>query len=237
MADKKKVIRVTTPIGTAIFPKIQVAERWDEAQQKFFSCADGNMAGGVYSTTLSIPKDECVDLCAKVDAWAQEALAEVLADPKKVAAAKAKRKTLELTPPYLPELDKDNNETGNILFRFKTNASGMVGGKLKVFEPPYLCNAADPPVQLKTNQNMYSGSRIKVNFTPSNYCIASSLAVGLTLYLNGAQIIKLVKGGWTPDSLGFGAVEGADEIQDTAAVSAASGAPAADDGSTAASDF
>lgn len=235
MAEKKKVIRVTTPEGTAVYPKVQVAERYDEAQNKYFSCADGNMVGGTYSTSLSLPKEQCVDLCAQLDAWAQEGYAETLADPKKVAAAKAKRKTIDLTPPYFPELDKDNNETGNIIFKFKTNASGMVGGKLKVFEPPYLCNAANPPQQLKTDQKMYSGSRIKVNFTPSPYFVASSFAAGLTLYLNGVQIIKLVKGGWSADSLGFGAVEGADEIQDTPTAAAA---PAvADDGSTPASDF
>lgn len=233
MAEKKKVIRITTPAGIAVYPKVQVAERYDDAAKKFYSCSDGNMAGGSYSTSLSIPVADCVDLCAQLDALAQEALANAQADPKKVAAAKAKRKTIELNAPYVPELDKEGNETGNILFKFKTNASAQVNGVLKVFAAPFICDGQAKPIT--ENINMYSGSVIKVNFSPTPYFTALTSCAGVSLRINGVQVLKLQKGGYNAASLGFGAEDGG--FDSTPAPVAGEPAAAAEDGSTAASDF
>jgi hypothetical protein len=230
------VIRITTPKGIAVFPKVQVAERYDEAANKFFSCSDGNMVGGVYSTSLSIPVADCVDLCAQLDALAQEALADALSDPKKVAAAKAKRKTIELNAPYVPELDKENNETGNILFKFKSNASAQVNGALKIFAPPLVVDGQAKPIT--KNLNMYSGSIIKVSFSPTLYFTAASSTCGVSCRLNGVQVLKLQAGGYTAASLGFGAEEGGFDSSegDVSAPVAEGGAPP-DGAGTAAPDF
>lgn len=235
-AEKKKVIRITTPKGIALYPKVQVAERYDDATKKFYSCSDGNLAGGSYTVTLSVPAADCTDLCAQLDALAQEALSDAQSDPKKVSAAKAKRKIIELNAPYLSELDKEGNDTGNILFKFKTNASAQVNGVLKVFAPPFICDGQAKPIT--ENINMYSGSVIKVNFSPSLYFTALTNTAGVSLRLNGVQVLKLQKGGWTAGSLGFDAEDGGfDASEGAAPTAAAASAPVADDGSTAASDF
>lgn len=244
MAEKKKVIRITTPAGIASYPKVQVPEKWVEGDQKYVSCpTPESQDGASYSTGLVLSAEASADLRAQCDAWAEQALSDAKGDPKKVAAAKAKRKEITLNAPYLTELDKDNNETGNFVFKFKTNACATVNSVKKFFKPS-IWSAANPPVEITKDLNMYSGSTIKVNFSPTLYYTAATFTCGVSLRLNGLQVIKLVAGGYrTADSLGFGAEEGADEIQNDAPAAAAasagvSGAPDfADDGATPASDL
>ena len=227
MAEKKKVIRITTPKGVALYPKVQ------KPDTKF-------NAAGVYSTRLVIANPLCVDLCAQLDAVAEEAFAAATSDPKKVAAAKAKRKTITKNEPYLPELDKEGNETGNTIFNFKTNASAEINGEVKHFKP-FLCDAANPPKPIEADISMYSGSIIKVNFSPTPYYNDANAQAGVSCRLNGVQVLKLVKGGYSPASLGLEAEEdGFDFADGTPAGPAASsppegGVPAGAD--TAAKDF
>lgn len=239
MSEKKKVIRITTPAGIASYPKVQVPEKWVEGTQKYERCATPESQDGAsYNTGLVLSAEASADLRAQCDAWAESALADAKGDPKKVAAAKAKRKEITLNAPYQLELDKDSKETGNFVFKFKTNACATINGVKKFFKPS-IWSAANPPVEITKDLNMYSGSTIKVNFSPVLYYTAATFTCGVSLRLNGLQIIKLVAGGgYTADALGFGAEDGADEISNgaPAAAAAAEGAPA-DDGSTPASDF
>jgi hypothetical protein len=224
MAEKKKVIRITTPAGVALYPKVQ------KPDTKFKS-------EGLYSTSLIIATPKCEELCAQLDAFAEEAHADALADPKKVSAAKAKRKTITKNEPYLPELDKEGNETGNIIFKFKMNASAEINGEVKHFKPT-LYDASNPPKEITRDINMYSGSTIKVNFTPSLYYNDANAQAGVSCRLNGVQVLKLVKGGWTAESFGFAAEEEGFDFADGTPAGPDTPAPGAEGGEgKAASDF
>lgn len=231
-AEKKKVVRITTPAGIAKYPKVQ------KADTKF-------NAAGVYSTGLIIPAAKCADLCAVLDAAAEEAYSNATNDPKKVAAAKAKKKTITKNDPYLPEVDAEGNETGNIVFKFKTNASAEVNGETKHFKP-FLCDAANPPKPIVADINMYSGSVIKVNFSPAPYYNDANAQAGVSCRLNGVQVIRLVKGGYNAETFGFTAEEEGFDFADgtpagPAADAPSDGTPAADavaaDAGKPASDF
>jgi len=227
MAEKKKVVRITTPAGIALYPKVQ------KPDTKFKS-------EGVYSTGLVIANPKCSDLCAQLDAYAEEAFANALADPKKVAAAKAKRKTITKNEPYLPELDKEGNETGNTIFKFKTNASAEINGEVKHFKPSLYDASSPKPKEITADINMYSGSIIKVNFSPTPYYNDANAQAGVSCRLNGVQVLKLVKGGWTAEAFGFGAEEEGFDFADGTPAGPAGDAPApvAEGGETkAASDF
>jgi len=225
MSEKKKVIRITTPEGVAFYPKVQ------KPDTKFKS-------GGVYSTRLIIANPKCTDLCAQLDALAEEAYADALADPKKVAAAKAKRKTIAKNEPYLPELDKESNETGNTIFNFKMNASAEVNGEVKLFKPVLYDASFPKPKEIIKDINLYSGSIIKVSFEPTLYYNDANAQAGVSCRLKAVQVIKLVKGGWTAEAFGFAAEEEGFDFADGTPAGADAPTPGAEGGeSKAASDF
>lgn len=222
MAEKKKVVRITTPAGIASYPKLQ------KADTKY-------NAAGVYSVKLILSNAASEDLRATLDAVAEEAFAAAKADPKSVASAKAKRKEIVKNEPYLPELDKEGAETGNTVFNFKTKASAVVKGETKFFKP-FLCDASKPPKPIVEDISVWSGSIIRVNFSPAPYYAAANFQAGCTCYLNGVQIIKLVTGGFNAASLGFEGQEDGYEFADgtPAGPETAEGAPSSD---TPASEF
>jgi hypothetical protein len=86
---------------------------------------------------------------------------------------------------------------------------------------------------------MYSGSIAKVNFSPTLYYNDANAQAGVSCRLNGVQVLKLVKGGWTAESFGFAAEEeGFDFADGTPAPAGDAPAPGAEGGEAkAASDF
>ena len=198
MGEKKKNIYITTPAGIAKYPWLQKADTRFNAK-------------GTYKVDLIVPKSACEELCKQLDVMAAEAFEEAKADPKKVAAAKAKRKVIELNAPYLPELDEAGNETGNIVFKFKTNATAEISGELKEFKPA-IFDAKGKPVT--TNIFIYGGSKLRVNFSPIKYYTASTFGAGVSCRLNAVQVITLVSGGRNAGSFGFGAEDEGFEFAD-----------------------
>jgi hypothetical protein len=88
---------------------------------------------------------------------------------------------------------------------------------------------------------MYSGSIAKVNFSPTLYYNDANAQAGVSCRLNGVQVLKLVKGGWTAESFGFAAEEEGYDFADGTPAGPdvpAPGSPASEGGeATAASDF
>ena len=201
MAEKKKNIRITTPAGIAQYPWLQKADTRFKAE-------------GVYTVGLVLPKAQCAELCAQLDPMAEQAYQDALADPKKVLAAKQKKKTISKNEPYLPELDEAGNETGNTVFKFRMNAQAEIKGETKFFKPS-LFDAKGVPIT--KNINVYGGSTIKVNFSPTLYYTDASFSAGVSLRLNAVQVLKLVTGGYTAASCGFGVEEDGFEYADGAA--------------------
>ena len=182
---------------------------------------------------LVLPDAQCTELCAQLDAMAEQSFTDAKADPKKVAAAKAKRKSITKNEPYLPELDAEGNETGNTIFKFKMNAQAEIKGETKFFKPS-LFDAKGVPIT--KNINVYGGSTIKVNFSPTPYYNDANALAGVSLRLNAVQVLKLVTGGYTAASCGFGVEEDGFEYADGAAAGPAPEGEAAS-ADTPASDF
>jgi hypothetical protein len=191
----KKIDRITTPAGVAKYP-------WLSRPDVRFN------PNGVFVVKLIIDQLEAKDLCAKLDDIAQASYDKAVEDAKTPQL----KKTIKLKAPYSPEFDSEGNETGNVEFKFKTNATAMVKGKLTTFDPP---SAFDSQGKKFPMPNVYGGSVIKVNFEPFPYFNPKDKEAGVSLRLNAVQIIKLVTGsGGTAESCGFGVEEGGFEFAD-----------------------
>jgi len=186
MATKKRAIRLTAPTGVAKFPWLTEADtRFNEA--------------GEYKVTIVLPKDadDTQALIAKIEA--------VYAEFKKtLKGAKLKREPDSLG--FEDEYTDDGDETGNVLFKFKsktgyTNAKG----EFVKMNAPQLFDASLQPLPQDTK--IWSGTTMKVNFSPSAYDHGKNL--GVTLRLNAVQIIDLYNGnGADASAYGFDEEEG-----------------------------
>lgn len=138
---------------------------------------------GVYSIEVVMPEDEAASVCEQLDEFLDEEFAsKVKANPKL-------KNSLSMRKPYFPEVDKNGDETGNIVFRTKKKAKGK-----KRDGTPY---EAAPPVVQDAKRNPIKGvligndSIVKVALTARPYLMQSTKQVGLTLRLNAVQVIKL----------------------------------------------
>ena len=143
-----KYLKLVTPAGTARYPWLTKPDTHHNPD-------------GVYKTDLLLSSKEAKPLADQIKKFFQETY------PDK----KGKM-------PYSKELDKDEKETGNIIFKFKTKTN-----------KPALFDASGKPVQ---NVNVFAGSKIKVSSSAAVYNAGGN--IGVTLYLNQVQIIELVTG-------------------------------------------
>ncbi len=193
MADKKKVVKITTPRGTAKFPWL------NNPNTKF-------AADGVYTVNLLVPEDEAQSLMEQLDEMAEETYqkaVEELKEKKKVAEIKK----IQKVEPYSRETDEDGNETGNIEFKFKMPAkvTSKKTGKTITLAPK-LFDAKGKPV--KNTVIIYGGSIIKVNFSPSLYFMPATKQCGVSLRLNAVQVLDLVSRGGKATDYGFDKEDG-----------------------------
>ncbi len=140
---------------------------------------------GIYSIEVLIPEDEAAPVCEQLDnILEKEFESKVKANPKLKAS-------LSMRKPYFPEVDKNGDETGNIVFRIKKKASGTKrdGTKYEA-APPVVQDAKRNPVK---NVLIGNDSTVKVAFTINPYLMQSTKQVGLSFRLNAVQIINLVE--------------------------------------------
>lgn len=175
--------KMYTPAGIAMYPWIT------RADTKFNPDGD-------FRTILRIPAEEAAPMIAELEAFYETVKAE---ESKKLAKGK---KLKEADMPWTPALDDDGNETGEIDFKFKTKAKIEVKKQLidKVIPlvDAFGKRITDPIA-------IYGGSKIRVSFTPKGF--NTVVGVGVTLRLEGVQVIDLVSGDSGGDG-GFGAYEG-----------------------------
>jgi len=205
MAEKKaKLPRITSPKGIAKYP-------WLSRPDTQFN------TDGVYKVNLLIPADEASELCATLDAAADEAVKIARAAAKSPAIAKMVKRA----EPYTPALDDQGEDTGNIEFKFKMNAKvTFKDGTVKPMKP-FFFDAKGKP--LAVCPNVYGGSGLKVNFSPAPYFAAASKTAGVSLRINAIQIIDLVTSGGGNAS-GFGFAEEADGFDGASMAPAEAGA-------------
>lgn len=198
MTNKRKRVRLTTPTGVARYPYLSKPDTQFVAQ-------------GEYKVDLLLDQEEHREFLERLDELADNAVEkakQALTKQKKVAQAKQ----VIRHDPYTPLYDEEGEPTGQVLVKFKSKAqyTDKAGNVVKI--RPALFDAKGKAVD-PNKVIPYSGSIIKVNFTPREYYVSATKLAGVTLQLNAVQIIELVTGGHgggTADSFGFEVEDGFD---------------------------
>jgi hypothetical protein len=226
MADQFKRIKVSSPVGIAVYPKVTTPDT------KF-------NADGVYSCRLRVAADKAAPFMAKIDAAYDENLEATKASLKEAVEkaegadkGKAKKALASFKPadkPYKMALDAEGEETGEVEFKFAKRASyeakkGPKAGQ-KVHTKAPLFDARG--VAITKAPEIWGGTVARVSFTASPYFIPGTGAAGLKLNLDAVQIIELRQsGGRDATGYGFGKEEDGyahSDAQDEGAESAQDG--------------
>lgn len=193
--NKVPTIKIITPKGVAIYPRL------NKPDTKF-------NAAGVYDCRVRLDPEasdvqELVEKLEKLRDSFYDATVTELKEAKK--AAKAKKLTKRAV--FTDDVDAEGEETGLIVLKAKTTASGTGKDGKPWKRSPTLFDAKG--TKLKDPPLIYGGSEVKVAATARPYLMESSSEIGVTLYLDAVQIIKLVSGsGQSADDFGFGEEDG-----------------------------
>lgn len=186
-----KSIPFTSPKGIARFPKLV---KFDEFQGKKFYAVDLIVGAAEAQPMIDAIKKQSVEFFEAFKAAA------------KTPAIRKKLEAYRLATPYGPETDRETGEeTGNVVFKFKTNAfrAGKPGEQpipniIRMFDSFGAPCKADP----------WGGSVIKVACELYPYENASAEKYGVSLRIKAVQIITLRSGnGGNASEFGFEPVE------------------------------
>lgn len=194
MAKRK---RITTPVGRARFPWLcQPDTKFDPE--------------GVFRVQLLLDPEENEDFLKRLDAMADEAFEDAKEDLKEKRPQdvdKVRRKD-----PYEYDYDDEGNKTGKVYVKFKMNHIITTdSGKIEL--EPDLFDAKGNIID-KDDFNVTGGSKIRINFTPRKYYMASTKLAGVSLQLNAVQIIELAQAGGDPEFYGFGEEEDGFDVEE-----------------------
>lgn len=195
MAEPSKAVKVTSPRGIAQFPKL------NEPDTKF-------KTEGEYSVNLLLDPEQAEPLIEKIDRLMQESLKEGQANA--ATPAKAKKAKL-IDPPYADDETKEGELTGKVKFKFKMKASGVSRktGKPWKMAPALFDSKARP---IPRSVIITPGSEIVVAGELRKWC-NPKMECGVSLRLDGVQVLKLAESGFSASSLGFSAAEDEDGFQ------------------------
>jgi hypothetical protein len=143
---------------------------------------------------LAYKDDGVEDLIAEIDAQMKQSLEE--SEANKAA-----------DPPY-----KENEASDGVVVSFKSKAKGTRKDGSTWEYRPALFDAAGKPIK-SSEVKIGNGSILKVSFTPNRWN-TPMLGAGVTLRIQGAQIIKLEEYGGRAEDHGFGAEDGYVHEQD-----------------------
>jgi hypothetical protein len=178
--DKKRGIRITTPLGQALYAYL------DTPDTKFSE-------EGFYTITLRLPVSEGGALRDQIYALQQEQV-----EFEKLAG---KKPTL-MTIPIKDFIDEDGTECYDFRFKMKPSYKSAKTGE-QVKNSPKVFDAQLKPMTDKVGR----GSKVKVNFIADKY--TCPLGVGVAMRLSAVQVIDLVAVGSNDgEGFGFAAEEG-----------------------------
>lgn len=192
MASTEKLPQFTTPPGILKWPRLIVPDTHFDKR-------------GIYSVGLILSEEEAAPLIEKLKPLHELAVEEGREKYDALPPAKRKKHPFNVHDFYTPVYDEDENETGEVEFKFKTYASGVSKrtGK-KWTKKVALFDAKGKPITSKTIR-IGGGSVGRVAFEVSRFWNAASLVAGLSLRLNAVKILRLHEGGErTAASYGFG---------------------------------
>lgn len=188
--SKQNIVRITSPAGIAVYPKLE------KPDTKF----DAN---GVYSVDLDLDKAAAEELIVKLTKVAD-------ADYANECKAKGKKSLKRADMPW------KETEDGKIRFKFKLKAKGGSGEK-QWDQKPALFDAKGNPV---ANINVGSGSTVKVAFDAAPYFTAMvGHGISLRLRAVQVIELREYIAGDNFDAFGFKATDGFVKEQEAAASS------------------
>lgn len=198
MADKQKRLRLITPKGVAVFPRL------NEPDTKY-------VAEGVYTVRLRVDPEApgVQDFIGKLEELRDEVY-EQKAEELRERGKPGLIKKLTKREVYLVEEDDEGNETGFITFSSRMKASGTSKktGKPWTRKPDYFDAQKNT---LKDPPSIWGGSELRLAVEPFGYFHEKDKEAGVSLRLDAVQIIKLVTGGSRDaDAYGFGEEDGDD---------------------------
>lgn len=207
MADKPKMIKMRTPLGTAKWPKLTEPD---------YGTKDYPKPEGEYSVKMIFDETD-----PKFVAFRNELEKYMEAVEEKAANEFAQLKKPQrdrLGAPtrndiFTPIYDENDEPTGQVEMKLTMKASGVVKkgpreGK-KWSRKPQLFDALGRPIKKKVE--IWGGSELIVAFAfvEDGYFIPATGAYGIKMQLEAAQVVTLRQGGERDaSSYGFGAQEG-----------------------------
>lgn len=203
MADKRpKKITRTTPPGSFKWPKLVAPDEYK-----------GKKA---FKTGWTAPADDpWVGKAIKaIDKMADDELAKAIASDKRNPAKQKQNPWKLASKPYENETDKEGNETGRVLFKFKANFEGTrkdgTPWKHKGI-PVFDANGK----KFKLAEDPWSGTEDCITFEMRPYSQGPDVGAGVSLSIEAVQIIKLVQGGEKDaEGYGFGKHDGGFDADD-----------------------
>lgn len=196
----------TSPRGVFLFPHLVDPDYGTDEYPK---------KDGEYNVTLKLSAREAQPLIDQLESLHREAVAMGEEKFKELKPAiKKKLGELKVNDLFTEEYDKETEEpTGNLLFKFKTKASGVTKkGKpwertLPIFDAKGTKFSPD---------SIWGGSEGRVSFAAAPYFVPGQGMAGVTFYLNAVQILELRAGGAaSADAFGFGEEEGFEAEEST----------------------
>lgn len=181
--DRKKFPKVVTPIGTAVFPRL------NEPDTKF----DPN---GAYSTKLRLTDGDAEKFQSLVEDFAKRAYAEE-------CKAQGKKTLKRADLPFKPATTREGEEIpGAVDFNLKRKAGGVTKAGKKWTATVGLFDANGQPM----TDEIWGGSKIRAQVTLVPW-YAAALGFGIRLEIRQVQVIELVGPDGTQECA-FGTVEG-----------------------------
>lgn len=177
-----------TPAGIAVYPHLNDPDFEYKKEHGEFHC----------KLAFDAASEEAIALMAQVDEACEAAWDEHRAELKGAKLKNVKR----ASPPYAMEQDEEGDETGRVLFKFKTAA----GGKGK--RGPWKRKVDLFDSQLSpTEANVGGGSVLRVKAELMGYN-SPAVGIGVSMKLQAVQIIELKEYSGGSGSSGFEATEG-----------------------------
>lgn len=200
MAKKDKRPEFITPPSRAKWPKLNEPD---------YGTDDYPDEAGSFKVSLVMDQKTSEKFLKKMQPAMDEAVSEAKKRFAKLKPAlKKKLGDITINEPGIPIFDDDENETGEMEFRFKMKASGKnkkTGKKWTRVCPVF--DTQRKAINLK-KVDINGGSTLKVAFVAVPYFVEATGVCGITFYMNAVQVIDLSTFERDAASFGFGEEDG-----------------------------
>jgi hypothetical protein len=222
MSKAQRFTKGVSPAGIAAYPFLNKPDEYKGKKQYKVTLRMGATESEAFRAKIQEETDKTE---ANVRAQLEERLADAK-DGKTKAKVKTLMEELEVGMPFSEAVDDDGNPNGNYEFKFKCNAEfedKKTGDMVQITVPLF-----DAKKKI-TKDSIWSGSKLKIAYALVPYFVEGAKTCGVSLRIEGVQIIELVSGtgGRSAAALGFGEEEGYaaedDDVADTSLSAVGSG--------------